>query len=58
MIKLYICKYCKYSGTRQMVRKHLREKHRIRGLARDVLGQRQPSQLSKSTIIKEIKWNL
>ena len=38
-----------------MVRKHLREEHRIRGLAKNVVGERQESQLTKSTIVKEIK---
>ena len=53
-MKLFICKYCPYSGTRQMVRKHLREEHGIRGLAKNVIGKRLESQLSKSTITKEM----
>lgn len=52
-IKNYTCKYCKYSGTRQMVRKHLREEHGIRGLEKDALGQRQESQLTESTMVKD-----
>jgi len=38
-----------------MVRKHLREKHSIRGLAKNAIGERLDSQLTKSTIVKEIK---
>ena len=38
-----------------MVRKHLREKHGIRGLRKDVLGNRMDSQLTKSTSVTEWK---
>ncbi len=54
VIKIFICKYCGFSGTRVDVRLHLRKEHGIRGLLRDVLGVRQPSQLTKSTKTKEI----
>ena len=50
-MKIYICKYCKLTGTRQVIRKHLREEHGIRGLAKDALGKRMESQLTKSTIV-------
>jgi len=53
-MKIYICKYCGFSGTRVDVRLHLRKKHGIRGLLRDPLGVRQDSQITKSTKIKEI----
>ncbi len=52
-IKLYHCSLCDYYGTRQMVRKHLREEHGIRGLAKDMKGQREESQLTASTIVKD-----
>ena len=53
-MRIYICKYCKYYGIRQMVRKHLREKHGIRGLMKDVAGKRMESQITKSTIVEEM----
>ena len=28
-MKTYICKQCGFSGTRQMVRNHMKEEHRI-----------------------------
>jgi len=52
-IKIYICKYCNYSGIRQMVRKHLREEHGIRGKRKDSIGQIEESQLTASTIVKD-----
>jgi len=53
-MKIYICKYCNYSGIRSIVRKHLREKHGIRGLMKDAAGKRVESQITKSTIVREM----
>lgn len=50
-MKNFTCEHCDYSGTRQMVRKHLRKEHGTRGLQKSLLGQRKGSQLTKSTII-------
>jgi len=51
MIKIYTCKYCNQSGTRYDIRKHLRESHGIRGLAKDGTGKRMSSQLTANTIV-------
>ena len=58
-MKTYTCKICKnrnekFSGTRQMVRKHLREEHMIRGkLKMDNVIQE--SMLTANTIAEEWK---
>lgn len=53
-MKIFICKYCRFSGTRVDVRLHLRKEHGIRGLLKGADGQRLASQLTKSTKTKEI----
>lgn len=60
-MKTYICNICKkrgkhFSGTRKMVRGHLREEHRIKGKSklRMVLGKT-TSQLTKNTIAVELE---
>ncbi len=57
-MKIYICKYCKFSGTRVDVRLHLRKRHGIRGLLKGVDGKRLASQLTKSTKTIEIDTNI
>ena len=53
-IKIYICKYCKLRGIRPVIRKHLREEHFIAGKSKNISGEILPSQLTKSTITREI----
>lgn len=54
-MKHYICKYCGFSSTKKKVRKHLRAEHGIRGLAKGDDGKKIESQLTKSTIVKEVR---
>jgi len=54
-VKHYICKRCGESGTRKMIRKHLREEHMVRGLRKDSVGKKLDSQLTANTIVKEIE---
>jgi len=56
-MKIYICKYCGFSGTRVDVRLHLRKEHGIRGLLKSAVGERLDSQLTKSTKTIEINTN-
>ena len=58
-INLYSCKICRsrgktFSGTRVMVRKHLREEHLVRGKQK-ISGVIEPSMLSANMIVEEIK---
>jgi hypothetical protein len=54
----YICSFCRkkgieFSGTRSMVRSHLRQKHFVRGKLK-MNGEIQPSQLTSQTIVEEL----
>ena len=54
-MKSYYCKRCKFTGTRQMVRKHLREDHNIKGKGIDptTMKRPSPSKLTRATGVIE-----
>ena len=59
-IKIYKCRFChrrgeEFVGIKQDVRLHLRKEHGVRGLKKEVLGQRMPSQLTKETIVEDFE---
>ena len=53
-MKIYSCKKCGFRGSRKQVRRHLRTDHWVRGLKKDMSGERLASSITPQ--MKSEEW--